>query len=98
MTDKKQVMSWLEGLTFDDWHMYHSDSEVQECAKSALSLLKEQEAKQHISDAIHETAKQFRRQIVMCKNCKKRETMYCPFYWRYKGTKYDDWFCADGER
>ena len=30
-------------------------------------MLKEQEAKQHISDAIHETAKQFRRQIVLCK-------------------------------
>lgn len=36
--------------------------------------------------------------IVRCKDCRKRETMYCPFYWRYKGTKYDDWFCADGER
>lgn len=36
-----QVMSWLEGLTFDDWHMYHSDSEVQEIAKNAFDLLKE---------------------------------------------------------
>lgn len=36
--------------------------------------------------------------VVRCKDCKKRETIYCPFYWRYKGTKYDDWFCADGER
>ena len=38
------------------------------------------------------------RELVRCKDCKKMETMYCPFYWRYKGTKYDDWFCADGER
>lgn len=44
MTDKKQVMSWLEGLTFDDWPMYHSDSEVQEIAKAALALMEEQEA------------------------------------------------------
>ena len=37
-------------------------------------------------------------ELIRCKDCKKRETMCCPFYWRYKGTKYDDWFCADGER
>lgn len=43
MEDKKQVMSWLEGLTFDEWHMYHSDSEVQEIAKNAFELLKEQD-------------------------------------------------------
>lgn len=44
MADKKQVMSWLEGLTFDDWQMYHSDSEVQEIAKVTFELLKDQEA------------------------------------------------------
>lgn len=43
MTDREQVLSWLEWLTFDDWHMYHSDSEVQNIAKSAMELLKEQE-------------------------------------------------------
>ena len=37
-------------------------------------------------------------ELIRCKYCKKRETMYCPFYWRYKSTKYDDWFCADGKR
>lgn len=41
MADKKQVMSWLEGLTFDDWPMYHSDSEVQEIAKAAFALIEE---------------------------------------------------------
>ncbi len=46
MTDRKAVMSWLEGLAQDDWPVWHSDSEVQETAKSALELLKEQEAKQ----------------------------------------------------
>ena len=43
MEDIKTVMSWLEGLTWDDWHEYHSDSEVQNIAKSALELLKEQQ-------------------------------------------------------
>ena len=45
MEDIKTVMSWLEGLTWDDWHEYHSDSEVQNIAKSALELLKEQQEK-----------------------------------------------------
>ena len=35
------VISWLEGLTWDDWSDYHSESEVQNIAKSALELLKE---------------------------------------------------------
>ena len=42
--DRKTVMSWLEGLTQDDWEVWYSDSEVQETAKAALELLKEQEA------------------------------------------------------
>ena len=37
-------------------------------------------------------------ELVRCGDCKKRETMYCPFYWHYKGTKHDDWFCGDGQR
>ena len=41
MADRKQIMSWLEGLAQDDWPMYHSDSEVQEIAKAALALLNE---------------------------------------------------------
>ena len=44
MEDIKTVMSWLEGLTDDDWPHFHSDSEVQNIAKSAMELLKEQEA------------------------------------------------------
>lgn len=39
--DRKSVMAWLDGLAQDDWRMYHSDSEVQEIARSALALLKE---------------------------------------------------------
>lgn len=43
MEDRVKVLSWLEGLTFDDWRMYHSDSEVQNIAKAAFELLKEQD-------------------------------------------------------
>ena len=43
MADRTTVMSWLEGLAQDDWRMFHSDSEVQVIAESALALLKEQE-------------------------------------------------------
>jgi peptidoglycan hydrolase CwlO-like protein len=41
--DRITVMSWLEGLTDPDWSHFHSDSEVQNIASEALSLLKEQE-------------------------------------------------------
>ena len=44
MPDRTTVMSWLEGLAQDDWRMFHSDSEVQEIARNALALLKEQKA------------------------------------------------------
>ena len=44
MTDRQKIMSDLEGLTYDDWHMYHSDTEVQGIAIDALALLKEQES------------------------------------------------------
>ena len=43
MTDQEKVMSWLEGLSQDDWRQFHSDSEVSNIAKAALALLKEQE-------------------------------------------------------
>ena len=43
MTDRKTVIGLLEGLTWDDWSEYHSDSEAREIAKAALEMLKEQE-------------------------------------------------------
>ena len=60
--------------------------------RDALALLKEQEVKEQISDAIHETAKQFRQTIVRCKDCKR--------YYANGGNcdqVLADWFCADGE-
>lgn len=47
--DRKSVMSWLEGLAQDDWRQFHSDSEVQEIAKAAFAVLKEQEAVEPIN-------------------------------------------------
>lgn len=44
MYDLKTVMSWLEGLTEDDWEEWYSHSEVQNTAKAAMELLKEQKA------------------------------------------------------
>ena len=48
MMDKLTVMGCLEGLAQDDWQQWYSDSEVQETAKAALFLLKEQEPKSMI--------------------------------------------------
>lgn len=42
MINRQKIMSDLEGLTFDDWHMYHSDTEVQGIAIDAMELLKKQ--------------------------------------------------------
>ena len=82
MEDIKTVMSWLEGLTWDDWHEYHSDSEVQNIAKSALELLKEQKKIVRCKD---------------CKlqECEGRNGMIvCDI----TGESHrPDWFCADGE-
>ena len=40
---------------------------------------------------------QIKRTIIpTCRDCKNRNTIYCPFKRLYKGTKHDDWFCADG--
>ena len=44
MPDREKVMSWLEGLAEDESMMFHSFSEVGNIARSALALLKEQEA------------------------------------------------------
>ena len=52
-----------------DCDLVQDDEELHEMYTDALALLKEQEAKEQISDAIHETAKQFRQTIVWCKDC-----------------------------
>ena len=106
MEDKDAVMSWLEGLTQDDWREYHSDSEVQNIAQATLELLKEQE---DVSNALIEQCDRVRRlrkelaeqpQIVLCKNCKHNKgneaNIICEIdLYRSQGNL---WFCADGER
>ena len=43
VTEAEKIMSCLEGLAEPDWRLFHSDSEVQNIAKNALELLKEQQ-------------------------------------------------------
>lgn len=47
MTERLRIMSNLEGLTFDDWRMYHSDTEVQGIAIDALELLERTPEQKH---------------------------------------------------
>ena len=47
MPDREKVAGDLEGLIWDDWHEWHSDSEVRQIAKDAIELLKEQESVVH---------------------------------------------------
>ena len=110
MIDREKVIKGLKCcLTLDSpcgdcpYYSYEDIQEL-ECERNlrndALVLLKEQEVKEQLSDAVHETAKQFRRTIVRCKDCK---------YWKqiiYDTPKWmpcmsvqtsGNWFCADGE-
>lgn len=104
MADRTTVMSWLEGLAQDDWMMFHSDSEVQEIARSALALLKQQEADREFyaekCDELYAVAKS-RTEVVRCKDCNNREcdgragTIVCGI----TGFSHSRlWYCADGER
>ena len=74
MTDRKEVMSWLEWLTFDDWRDYHSDSEVQTIAKEAFALLKEQEDVVRCRDC-----KWYDERISLCDNLglPREQTFFC---------------------
>ena len=69
------------------------------CEKNAmladvLELLKEQDAKEHISDDIHETAKQFRQTIVRCKDCRHYENCEVNDLL----LNHENGYCSDGER
>ena len=98
------VMSWLEGLTQDNWREFHSDSEVQNIAKYALKLLTEQTNEiDEISDEYIDLGKEMAKQpkIVRCKDCKYVECegvegfLVCDL----SGFSHSpEFFCADGER
>ena len=64
--DREKVISWVEGLAEDDWRLFHSDSEVQNIAKSALALLKEQEP---VEPGIAQDVDGI---FATCGNCKKK--------------------------
>ena len=77
---------------------YGFDGHIQQ-VHDAIELLKEQEAKEQISDAIHETAKQFRQTIVRCKDCKNLGYTNSHWFCKWLNRCVDeDWFCADGEK
>ena len=101
--DVKKIISWLEGLSQDDWREFHSDSEVQNIAKSALELLKEQsemierynyEAK--VTEQSMMLLVKERPKIVRCRDCKHYDEQ-CQQCERIDGIILPDFFCADGE-
>ena len=111
MPDREKVMSWLEGLAEPDWRDFHSDSEVQNIAKSALELLKAQ--RETIDELIsadkalklkeQETQKFFVDEfgkitpLPVVVRCKDcKFAEDCEIAYRFG--EQDDWFCADGER
>ena len=95
------VIGNLEGLTWDDWHEWHSDSEVTVMAQDAMALLIKQAMEiekltNYINgfscDAVP---------VVRCKYCDNKECcgragdVVCGI----DGAPHrPDWFCADGKR
>lgn len=81
MADREKVLSWLEGLTFDDWRMYHSDAEVQNIAKEAFELLKEHEAVEPIKMQRMDDNFSFFVPYFLCGNCRYelvgKDVMFC---------------------
>lgn len=68
------------------------------CANDAITMLKEQEAKEQISDAIHETAKQFRQTIVLCKDCKYYDSFSESCRNGIDGIMTPNFYCGNAER
>lgn len=84
MTDKNTVMSWLEGLTQDDWQKWYSDSEVQETAKAALKVMKGLDAKRVLSDRQCEVSPHHYERKGFCPKCHQEIKLswnrnYCGF-------------------
>lgn len=58
MIDRLKLMSDLEGLTFDDWSMYHCDTDVQGIAIDALEMLQhDKETIESLQHTINELTK-----------------------------------------
>lgn len=106
MIDRRKVVKGLEEISDYFFSVYHHSKDREEinnakdrcdAVEDALSLLKEQEVTERISDAIHETAKQFRQTIVRCKDCKYNDDGECIIKAGWFPVT-EDWYCADGER
>ena len=100
MADIDVVMSWLEGLAEPDWRLFHSDSEVQNIAKNALELLKEQqkqiEQMNFIYGFVYGGEVKSVKRLVRCKDCVWwMQDGYCEYNHHSQINK--EWFCADGE-
>lgn len=104
MADIKKVIKELHDtrryLENKEWSDRCASPHI-DAINDALAILKEQDAKEQISDAIHETAKQFRQTIVRCKDCKYVECegvegfLVCDL----SGFSHSpEFFCADGDR
>ena len=76
MTATDQTLSLLEGLTQEDWRQYHSDSEVINIAKAAMSVIKAQqnniESMNYIYGFVYGGQVKEIRKLVRCKDCKHR--------------------------
>ena len=90
-------MAWLEGLAQDDWRMFHSDSEVQEIARNAFELLKEQqETIKRLQDKLFANPDAW----IHCKDCKWHDNPDESTKWLpcMEIRTLNNWFCAYGKR
>ena len=101
VSDLEQQIRWIEEI---ECHKFPGWLNVTNAIRDALELLKEQKkllelqhsAMRGSADMVELLFKKLD-EIVFCKDCKYRGNNLCPFYQKYQGEKYDDWFCADGK-
>lgn len=111
MTDIKKVIKGLECCTkwdscSDCPYQTPNQYDISECTeplhKDALELLKKREKSR--LEIAHETLEGARlmyqgKELVQCKDCKKRGTKNCKIYEGFLfDNTLDNWFCADGKR
>lgn len=100
ITHLQIIHTWAEFARERDLQFFTAKhlEDIAQWADDAINLLKEQEVIEQISDAIHETAKQFRQTIVRCNHCKHYRKSTCSAGAGMAFPTPGDWFCADGER
>ena len=104
MIDREKVIIAFEQYVYNFVELTTTDEYNHQILEQVLVLLKEQDAKEQISDAIHKTAKQFRHTIVRCKDCEDAcicsdDWVICTHIDSNGNDKHPtDWFCADGRK